>query len=449
MQILRRGQFEYKFDLTSGGGKTLLGQGGYAHVYKGKLIYTPANNPAESLEVPVAIKDIDEVTRQERYEKAEIECENLVFFNNLETKQGDDFYPNTTCHPNIVKIFACLLGPGPPPYYAVLELMDTNMHAYISRIGIDRTGWGAFNHVKPELMLDNVKAIMKGMLGGLAFLHANGYIHSDIKMGNILIKTHKTGDKINQVSEVRIADFDSAYNFVLYDRNSGNTTTICNRPPEAFLKYMCLDLDEDNPIQLGFQLQYNDKMDIYSCGVCLFQMLYTVGRATTTFPMDWQETLPISLNQDMPNLWLYQLSRRYGNPALDDSNVMWPLGRQVALAIKARFPQQSYFAVTTYNPTDAQQFEIIKILSFQNRVPDQWCQVVIEMMRYNPDRRPSAAKLLSMPLLDGTGQVVNVPRKFTPRRTRDPFFVSPTPSQNQTLTFAGPPTLQRQTNPNF
>ena len=94
-----------------------------------------------------------------------------------------------------------------------------------------------------------VKNIFKQMVSGLVYLHdVKGMIHRDIKLQNFLIKD-ENGDKI-----VKLCDFGFATsNTDIMESRAGNLLT-CS--PEIY-NYKT----------------YNDKSDIYSLGVCLYQLI--------------------------------------------------------------------------------------------------------------------------------------------------------------------------------
>lgn len=95
---------------------------------------------------------------------------------------------------------------------------------------------------------DKVKAIMREILSGVAYLHAEKIIHRDLKCGNILM---------NNRGEVKIADFGLA-RVKTNERLTQNVVTFWYRAPELLLG----------------KVQYDEKIDVWSLG-CVFAELMT------------------------------------------------------------------------------------------------------------------------------------------------------------------------------
>lgn len=91
--------------------------------------------------------------------------------------------------------------------------------------------------------IENIKKWCLQIIEGLNYLHSNNIIHRDLKLNNIFIDSH--------TSRICIGDFGSSTNIKTYS---------CIGTPE----YMAPEMyDED----------YNEKVDIYSFGMCLLEML--------------------------------------------------------------------------------------------------------------------------------------------------------------------------------
>jgi serine/threonine protein kinase len=97
-------------------------------------------------------------------------------------------------------------------------------------------------------------------VAGVAYLHAQGVIHRDLKLANLLL---------TDTDELKISDFGLA------TRASGEHWTICGTPnfiaPEI-LRVGSEDVDED-----GQAFSYTEAVDIWSLGCILHCLL--LGRA--------------------------------------------------------------------------------------------------------------------------------------------------------------------------
>ena len=92
--------------------------------------------------------------------------------------------------------------------------------------------------------------IMSKILKGVAFLHANKIVHRDLKPDNIFLMKEENG------LGVKIADFGLSCRF---DAESAVSKIKCGTPG-----YMAPEIISHK--------QYDEKVDIYSCGVLLYFM---------------------------------------------------------------------------------------------------------------------------------------------------------------------------------
>lgn len=104
-----------------------------------------------------------------------------------------------------------------------------------------------------------IRVILKGILKGLAFFHANGRIHRDIKAGNILLS-----DK----GHVQVADF--GVSACLGDQQQLRTTlcgTPCWMAPEVMLMAWPKDGADGSPLR-----GYGCKVDVWSFGITALEL---------------------------------------------------------------------------------------------------------------------------------------------------------------------------------
>ena len=119
-------------------------------------------------------------------------------------------------------------------YFIVLELCTTNLHIYITKYG----------HI------EEIKAqhFFKQIASGLEYLQKLQIIHRDIKPENILMDEYET---------IKISDFGFAVEF----EDDDVFKTLCGSP-----LYMAPEIMKSK--------KYNNKIDLWSAGVVLFQMLF-------------------------------------------------------------------------------------------------------------------------------------------------------------------------------
>jgi serine/threonine protein kinase len=157
-------------------------------------------------------------------------------------------------HPNIVQF----LGYIDEPFVIVMEYIPN--------------GDLLENIEKHSLSKENKKNIMRDVLQGLAYIHNRlpySLIHRDIKPTNILL----TNSKVAKITDFGLSKFNNIYksnsnnNLITIDENnSQNNCTIfkdltINVGTE---RYMAPEISE--------QKSYNNKIDIYSCGILLYEM---------------------------------------------------------------------------------------------------------------------------------------------------------------------------------
>ncbi|RQM24319.1 hypothetical protein B5M09_001613, partial [Aphanomyces astaci] len=168
-------------------------------------------------------------------------------------------------HPNIVRLLNCLQDSG--KLYLVFEFVDRDLKRHM-----DKT----LGTVDPML----IKAYMYQLLKGLAFCHARGVMHRDLKPQNLLVSESGT---------LKIADFGLARAFSMPSRKyTHEVVTLWYRAPE---------------ILLGQEV-YSPPVDIWSCGVIFAELI----KKKALFPGDSE------IDQ------LYRIFRMLGTP--DES--IWP-----------------------------------------------------------------------------------------------------------------------------
>ena len=141
-------------------------------------------------------------------------------------------------HPNIVSVID--RGNEGGVYFIVMEYVEGDS----LKERLDRKG-----RLKPAVVFP----IARQVLAGLDYSHRRGVVHRDIKPGNIMISREKV---------VKITDFGLAH---LAKQQGGADATRDNQTMGT-LKYMA-------PEQLARAKYVDGRADLYSLGVCIYEML--------------------------------------------------------------------------------------------------------------------------------------------------------------------------------
>ena len=162
---------------------------------------------------------------------------------------------NQLSHPNIIKLYQ--IYKCPLQNYLILEYgnggtLDENLLEYKR------------NNSKP-FPEDLVQIFMKQILCGVNYFHANGIIHRDLKLKNIVLKYENILDlqyKNLYKATVKIIDFDLCY---ITNINKPNSVvgTVPNMAPSIVYN-----------INNKYPKYYDEKVDIWSLGTLCYEMLF-------------------------------------------------------------------------------------------------------------------------------------------------------------------------------
>lgn len=195
-------------------------------------------------------------------------------------------------HPNIVRA----LGFDPyadPPYLTMEYVPGTSLRPLIKQ----RT-----------LAIPDAIRIMRQVLGGLAYAHANGVVHRDVKPENILIHERAAQEGYGSQGVVKVTDFGLG--------SAANTTAMgsiaysasLNAPPG---QEIAGTLDYMAPEQRAGQA-VDGRADIYACGVVLYELLTGERPAGTEVPSDLNPAVPLYLDEVFRRAYA-RLEKRYAS----------------------------------------------------------------------------------------------------------------------------------------
>ena len=232
--------------------EALLGSGGMAVVFRGRQL---------SLNRTVAIKILPKDL-----------AKNKVFVQRFATEATVLANLN---HPNIVSVID--RGCEGETYFIVMEYVEgETLKDRLRREG--------------KLAPDQVLQIGEQALAGLAYAHRHGVVHRDIKPGNIML---------NREEKVKIADFGLAH----LAKSQGGLDVTLDRHTMGTLKYMA-------PEQLTSAKNVDERTDIYSFGVCLYELItgnLPLGvfkmptEVDSTLDVRWDDIIQHSLREDANN----------------------------------------------------------------------------------------------------------------------------------------------------
>lgn len=181
-----------------------------------------------------------------------------------------------------------------------------------------------------------IRNIIYQILQGLAFMHKTGFFHRDMKPENLLC----SGPEI-----VKIADFGLVREIRSKPPYTDYVSTRWYRAPEVLLR----------------STNYSSPIDMFAIG-CILAELYTL-----------RPLFPGSSEVDM----IFKMCSVMGTPTKED----WPEGYQLAAAMNFKFPK----LVAT------------PLKQLISNASHEGAQIMMDFMRWNPQRRPTAQQALRYP----------------------------------------------------
>jgi cyclin-dependent kinase 1 len=236
-------------------------------------LFSPALNSYQKIEKPGS--NLGEGTYGVVYKAKDRQTDEIVALKKIRLEVEDEGIPSTALreisllreltHENIVELKDCVQEDG--KLFLVFEYLDKDLKKYMDNCS---------GHLSPAL----VKSYLLQMLRGLAYCHARGVMHRDLKPQNMLV----TRD-----GRLKLADFGLARAFCPPIRPlTHEVVTLWYRPPE---------------ILLGSQT-YAPPMDLWAIGTIFVEMI----TKRPLFPGDSE------IDQ------LYKIFRQLGTP----NETVWP-----------------------------------------------------------------------------------------------------------------------------
>jgi serine/threonine-protein kinase len=180
-------------------------------------------------------------------------------------------------HPNIVRA----IGFDPytdPPYLTLEYVPGTRLRPLIN----DRA-----------MKINDAVAILRQVLSGLNYAHANGVVHRDIKPENILVHERARSDGYATEGVVKVTDFGLGKAATTVGQQSIIYSASLNSPQAkeiaGTLDYMAPEQRSGGPIDA--------RADLYACGVVLYELLTGERPAGTDLPSDLNKAVPKHLDE--------------------------------------------------------------------------------------------------------------------------------------------------------
>ena len=197
-------------------------------------------------------------------------------------------------HPNIVRA----IGFDPfatTPYLAMEYVPGTSLRPLIAG---------------RKLSINDAVAVLRQVLAGLGYAHANGLVHRDVKPENVLVHERAATAGFGTEGLIKVTDFGlgkaaamTAATSIAY---SASMNDAAGRDIAGTLDYMAPEQRAGGPVDA--------RADLYSCGVVLYELLTGERPAGHELPSDINPSVPKSLDEVFRRSYA-RLERRYGSAA--------------------------------------------------------------------------------------------------------------------------------------
>jgi serine/threonine protein kinase len=194
-------------------------------------------------------------------------------------------------HPNIVRA----IGFDPyaeTPYLAMEYVPGSSLRPLVSRRAVT--------------IPDSI-AIMRQVLAGLSYAHANNIIHRDIKPENILVHEKAFADGYDVSGLIKVTDFGMGK---AATASSGSIAYSASLNDDAG-REIAGSLDYMSPEQRAGG-KVDARTDLYACGVVLYELLTGEKPAGTELPSDLNKSVPRYLDEVFRRSYS-RLEKRYAS----------------------------------------------------------------------------------------------------------------------------------------
>jgi len=203
-----------------------------------------------------------------------------------------------------------------------------------------------------------IRSFMYQVFEGLAYMHKHGFFHRDLKPENLLVSDNL----------LKIADFGLAREVRSRPPYTDYVSTRWYRAPEILLR----------------STNYNSPIDIFAMG-CIMAELFTL-----------RPLFPGSSENDQ----IYKICSVLGTPKQSE----WPEGYKLAAQMNFTFPQ----------------FVATPLTSIVTNASPEAMDIMYQMLRYDPMKRPTASQLLQHPFFQGPMDLPKRPVNSSSHRHASP-----------------------------
>ncbi|VDM04895.1 unnamed protein product [Schistocephalus solidus] len=186
----------------------------------------------------------------------------------------------------------CFNMTTPNPYLYIIIQMELCAAKTLRRV---------IDHENLSSNPDRAWSLFRELADGLAYIHSKGVIHRDLKPANILLDAE---------DHVKIGDFGLAKPITRHQAATARKELACLIVSSSFL--------------LNSRTVYDEKVDIYSLGIILFEMFYRrmhtlmervavltdLRKPKIFFPTDWDSTILVNQTALIRSLLQQDPSRR-------------------------------------------------------------------------------------------------------------------------------------------
>lgn len=194
-----------------------------------------------------------------------------------------------------------------------------------------------------------IKSIVYQILVGLSYLHHRDIIHRDLKEDNVLVSS----------------DPEIGYRFLITDFGMSRALS-CSSPLNKTQGLFPLPYRAPEILLTKGEVNYDQKADLWTIGVIIYRLI-TIQYPFRAFTIEGQYQAITSI---------------LGSPNLEE----WP---QVV-----NYPR--YFETNSKRRV----WMLRDKIALQIPQPDLWYQMILRILQYNPDRRPTANQLLRESFFD-------------------------------------------------